>query len=102
MITLIIELHVDSSKMAGVKRKHVILLIEEKLEVIQMLKTSSQKVIAEKFGVRKSTVVAIKKNEAKLVALKNAAIDMGMNQQAKVMHSGDSTQLDKAVYLWFK
>ena len=42
-----------SSEMTGVKYKQVLLLIEEKLEVVQMLKASSQKVIAEKFGVGK-------------------------------------------------
>ena len=47
--------------MAGVKRKRVLLSIEEKLEVVQMLMTSPQKVIAEKFGVGKSTVAAIKR-----------------------------------------
>ena len=61
LIMLIIKLHVDSGEMAGVKRKHVVLSIEEKLEVVQMLKTSSQKVIAEKFGVRKNTVAAIRR-----------------------------------------
>ena len=91
-----IELHMDSGEMAGV------LSIEKKLEVVQMLKTSWQKVIAEKCGVRKSTVVATKKNEARLLAFKSSTINMGMSRQAKVMRLGDSTQLDKAVYLWFK
>ena len=101
MTTLIIELHVDSGEMAGVKCKRVVLSIE-KLEVVQMLKMSSQKVIALKFGVRKSTVAAIEKNEAKLLAFKSAIINNGMNRQAKVRCLGDSTQLDKAVYIWFK
>ena len=74
-----IELHVDSGEMAGIKLKCVVLSIEEKLEVVQMLKTSSQTVIAEKFRVGKSTVVAIKKNEAKLLTFKSATIDMGMS-----------------------
>ena len=86
-----------SSKMAGVKC--VVLSIKEKLEVVHMLKTSSHKVIAEKFGVGISTVSAIKNNEAKLLAFKSELADIGMSRQAEVMYLGDITQLDKAVCL---
>ena len=65
--------------MAGIKRKCVVLSITQKLEIVEMLKTSSQTVITEKFGVGKSTVTTIKKNEAKLVAFKRATINMGMS-----------------------
>ena len=82
--------------MAGVKHKRVALSITQKLEIVETLKTSSQTVITEKFGVGKSIVTAINKNKAKLVAFKCATIDMGMSRQAKVMRLGDSPQLDTA------
>ena len=41
------------SEMAGIRYKHVLLLIE-KLEVIQTLKRSSHKVLAETLGVGKA------------------------------------------------
>ena len=86
-----IELHVESGKITGVKCKRAVLSTDQKLGIIEMLKTSSQNVVVEKFGVRKSTVTAIKKNEAKLLAFKSATINKGMNRQAKVMCLGDST-----------
>ena len=58
------------------------------MEIVQMLKTSSLKVIAEKFGVGKSTVTAIKKNEAKLLAFKSATIDMGTGAYAGGVRGG--------------
>ena len=54
--------------MAGVKRKRVVLSIDQMLEIVEMLKTSLQMVVTEKFGVGKSTVMAVKKKEAKLPA----------------------------------
>ena len=79
MSSFTIELHVENGKMAGVKRKRLVLSIDQKLEIVEMLKTSLQKVVAEKFGVGKSTITAIKKYEAKLLAFKSATIDMGMS-----------------------
>ena len=87
---------------AGVKRKCVVLLIEDKLKVIDMLKTSSQKVVAERFGVGKNTISDIKKNQLKILAFSSEMVNMGMTRKAKVMCLGDNVELDKAVYLWFR
>ena len=45
------------------KRKRTVLTIDDKISIIQQLEISSNKVIAEKYGVGKSTISDIKKNK---------------------------------------
>ena len=87
----------------AVKRKRIVLTLKEKLEIIGMLDTASLSVIAEKYGVGKSTISDIKKNRLKILAFKKKMVDMGLKlKDTKVMKRGNKEKLDKAVYLWFK
>ena len=91
------------SASAKKKRKRVVLTIEEKVKVLDMLDESiSYSVIAAEFGIGKSTVSDLKKNKEKIHHFKTEMVDMGMRRQAKTMKLGDDKQLDQALYLWFK
>ena len=84
------------------KRKRVVLTIEEKVKVLDTLdKSVSYTVIAEKFGIGKSTVSDLKMNKEKIRSFQREMIDMGMKKQAKTMRLGDDKRLDQALYLWF-
>ena len=53
------------------KRKKVVLTIEEKLDILELVeKGTSYNIITEKYGIRKSTVTDIKKSKHKLEAFK--------------------------------
>ena len=84
------------------KRKRTVLSIEDKVAIIKQLESSSARVIAELYGVAKSTISDIKKNRDKILHFKQETCDMGMSKKAKVMKLGDDAQHDKGVYLWFK
>ena len=58
--------------------------------------------IAECYGVAKSTITDIKKNSDKILRFKQEMCYMGMSKKAKVMKLGDDVQHDKGMYLWFK
>ena len=84
------------------KRKRTILSIEDKVAIIKQLKSSSARVIAERYEVAKSTILDITKNRDKILCFKQEMCDMRMSRRAKVPKLGDDAQHDKGVYLWFK
>ena len=87
----------------AVKRKRVVLSIEDKIDILKLLdKSVSYSVVCEKYGIGRSTVGDIKKNRLKIMNFKAEMVDMGMSKKAKVMKIGDDKKLDKAVYVWFK
>lgn len=64
------------------KRKKVVLTIEEKLEIIESLKSgTSYAVISERYGIGRSTVANIKKNSSKLETFKQKTVEMGFKKQ---------------------
>ena len=67
-------------------------------------KSVSYSIIAEKFGIGKSTVSDLKKNKEKICGFQREMMDMGMKRQARTMRLGDDKQLDQALCLclWFK
>ena len=68
------------------KCERVILSIEDKIEVIDILDhVSSLAAIAAKYSIAKSTVSDIKNNKAKILAFKREMADMGMSLKAKTM-----------------
>ena len=77
------------------KRTRTVLSIEDKVAIIKQQESSSATVIAECYGVGKSTVSDIKKNRDK-----QETCDMGMSKKEKVMKLGDDAQHNKAVYSW--
>ena len=72
------------------------------MAIIKQLESSSSNVIAERYGVGKSTVLNIKKNRNKILRFQQEMHDMGISKKAKVMKVGDDEQHDKTMYLWFK
>ena len=88
--------------MSKVNRKRKVLTIDDKVAIIKELEISSNRVIADKYGVGKSTISDIKKNKEKILAFQREMSDMGMQKKAKIMQVGDDVQHDKAVFLWFK
>ena len=69
------------------------------MAIIKQLESSSANVIAERYGVGKSTVSDIKKNRDKILRFQQEMRDMGMSKKVKVMKVGDDEQHDKAMYL---
>lgn len=77
---------------------------KDKLAIIKQrkLESSSANIIAECYGVGKSTVSDIKKNRDKILCFQQEIRNMGMSKKPKVMKVGDDEQHNKAVYLWCK
>ena len=86
------------------KQKEIVLSIEKKLEIIDSLqKGASQSVIAEKYGIGRSTTADIKKQERKLRSFKQRMTELGIkNVKVKAMKIGSHKQLDEVLYIWFR
>ena len=66
------------------KRKRTVLALKDKLNIIQMIdKGVSYSVIAETFGIGKSTVGDIKKQKEKITQFGNQIAEMGMTRKAQ-------------------
>ncbi len=115
--------------MATHKRKRVVLSIKDKLEVCCLSKKVSWRLlltiaaavlvkhvhwltpntdldqplrqIAATFGVGKSTVYDIIKNEEKLKTFQTEVEDGDCIKKRKIVRRADFSELDRAVYLWF-
>ena len=87
-----------------VKRKKVVLTVENKLEIIELLrKGTTYTVISEKYGIGRSTITDIKKNEAKLRSFKEKMMEMGVKEvTTKSMKIGAFEKLDEALHIWFR
>ena len=85
------------------KRRKVVLSVQDKLDIINMLKKgASYTVIIEKYGIGRSTVADIKKSESKLLAYKDKMAMMGLKaEKTKAMKTGNYELLDAALYIWF-
>ena len=57
----------DATSASRVKRKRKVLLIKDKISIIKQMEISSNRVIAEKYGVGKSTISDIKKNKEEIL-----------------------------------
>ena len=67
-----------SKKPEQAKRKRVVLTIEDKIKIIQLLNDHvSYTIISEKYGIGRSTISDIKKNQQKIIAFKQGMIDRG-------------------------
>lgn len=85
------------------KRKRVVLSIKEKLDVLKLLdKSVSYTVIAEKYGIGRSTVADIKRSKAKILRFQDEMVELGVKRKVKAMKVGEDKALDQAVYIWFK
>ena len=81
------------------KRKRVVLSMNQKAEVVQMLNDGcSLTVIAEKYNIRKSPVSDIRKHKEKIREFISKTADMGISRETKVMKLGSDAKLDEAVF----
>ena len=86
------------------KRKKIVLSVEQKLHIIDSLqKGASYSIIAEKYGIGRSTITDIKKQEGKLRLFKQRMTELGVkNIKVKAMKIGAHEKLDDALYIWFR
>ena len=91
----------SSSAASGKKRKRVVLTIEDKLKICDLVKNGrSLTSVAVEFNVGKSTVHDIVKNKAKLQTFLTEIQD-GDCTKRRIVRRANLDALDKAVYLWF-
>ena len=88
---------------SGKKRKRVVLTIEEKLKICDLMKNGrSLTSVAAEFNVGKSTVHGMMKNKAKLQTFLTVIQDGDcINKKRQIVRRANLDALDKAVYLWF-
>ena len=85
-------------------RKRKVLSIEQKLEICEMVKKgTSYDEIMKTYGIGKSTISDIKKEqEFKEFVSKTAQLGIkNADKVTKVMQTGSNNELDQALYLWF-
>ena len=58
--------------------------------------------ISEKYGIGRSTVGDIKKNEEKILKLTRDAAETGNLKKVKAMKPAKDENLEEALYIWFK
>ena len=89
--------------MSSFKRKRVCLTVDDKIKILHDVKSgASYSVIEERYGVGRSTISDIKKNESQIMSFKRRAFDEGLPTSAKTMKVGEDERLDQSVYLWFR
>lgn len=92
----------DVRKCKKAKRRHKTLTIDEKIAILDELPTSSYAVIAERYGVGRSTIGDIKKKEVDLRQFKRKLTEMGAKRSTKTMKLSTYEQLERAVFIWFR
>ena len=75
--------------------------VDEKLEVLKFINTGmSYTVIAEKFGIARSTLAKINSDASKLEAFKKRTIEMGFKKAlAKMTRGSEYEKLNDALYI---
>ena len=88
--------------MSDRKRKRVVLSINSKLEVLDSVaKGVGYSELCDKFGIGKSTITTLKKNEGKIREFASTLESKSISGDRKVMRLANDEELDKALYLWF-
>ena len=89
--------------MAGRKRKRHVLSLATKLDIIAELeKGISQRVLADKFDVAKSTVSDISRDRVKIKEYVSSAEAPGsFAKKRHIMRRSHFGKLDKAIHMWF-
>ncbi len=88
---------------AGNKRKRTVLTLEKKLEILKPLeKGLSQRVVAEKFGVPKSSVADIWKGRQKIQdAITSSESPAFSNKKRCIIRPPKFDLVDEACWRWF-
>ena len=94
---------VSNSKL---KRKRVVLTIDDKLAVCEMVKKNINKdEIMAKFNITRQTTNDICKSKDSFKQFKKAKLELGTSSKLtsrKSMKSGSYKELDSALYMWFR
>ena len=91
-----------NSASAGKKRKRIVLTIEDKLRICDLVqKGQSLTSVATEFNTAKSTIHNIVKNKAKLQTFLTEIQDGDCIKRRCIVRRANLEELDKAVYLWF-
>ena len=93
-----------ASSCPSAKRRRLVLSVEDKLDILKLIEAgTSHSIIADRYGIGKSTVGDIKKNKSRLEVFKKKTEDMGMKKACqKVMKFGEYKELDEALHIWFR
>lgn len=90
------------SSTAGQKRKRTVVTLEKKLEIIAELKKGlSQRAVAEKFTIAKSTVSDIWKDRLKIEDRVAASDDVTFAKRRCIIREAKFDLVDEAVWKWF-
>ena len=82
------------------KRKRVVLSVDEQLKICeQACSGMSYSTIWERYGIGRSTIVDIRKNEAAMREFQRKSVEMNLPVK-KSMKPGQYEDLDEALYLW--
>jgi len=74
-----------------------------KIEIFnELYRGVSATILSERYGIGKSMVSNIKKQEDSILDFKKKVTVMGMNKKLKKMKLGDDMKYDEALYTWMK
>lgn len=86
----------------ALKRKRGVIFLEKKLEIRYERQGVSQRVVADHFGVPKSTVGYIWKNKEKIEMHVTASANPAFTKKPCIVRDAHFQKFDKACYLWFQ
>ncbi|XP_028933999.1 jerky protein homolog-like [Ornithorhynchus anatinus] len=88
--------------MAAMKRKRVVLTIQEKLEIIEKLeKGGNTRQLSIMYGIGEQTVRDLKKRKAQLLSYANSSGSATLLARRKSMKQSTYKELDRAMLEWF-
>nr|XP_012140925.1 PREDICTED: jerky protein homolog-like [Megachile rotundata] len=87
----------------SLKRKRVVLSLDEKCDILRRLKTGETgTALSQKYNIGKSTISAIKSNEDKILKYQaNMLVNGNYGSNKKSMSTAENDHLESAVFLWF-
>ena len=85
----------------SIKRPHKTLTIHQKLSLLDDIDKKSYTVLCDEYGIGRSTISSIKKQDDELREYKIKMLEMGFKRPTKTMKLSYDEELEKAVYFWF-
>ena len=85
----------------SIKRPHKTLTIHQKLSLLDDIDKKSYTVLCDEYGIGRSTISSIKKQDDELRDYKIKMLEMGFKRPTKTMKLSYDEELEKAVYFWF-
>ena len=80
----------------------MVLSIDSKLAILKKLVEGVPQIrLAEEYGVGRSTITDLKRNEQKLQQFASTIENQGISTGRKIMRLAKEEQLEEALYMWF-